>query len=389
MWIWYILLTSGPGPSLVGSQAVYGNSSSGGGSSNISSRVCSAPSNFTCADGQCVPVTARCDGLPDCYDQSDEKGCTTLHSKCSPTFFACANGVHCIIGRFHCNGLPDCPDGSDELDCIDNQELCASASRFHCDNGHCVHRSFLCNGEDNCRDNSDEENCEVTTEYPPHCVYPMDFPDSGLTLRVVMCCALFICLLSAVFGLVLHHQRKRALLLTGPHHAASGTHPAHLRQRHRLRHRQPLLLSHFVILDPGGYPGRGDPGGYPGRGDPGPSPPSSAPSSPSPFSSGCPTLPAAAANAGSPPSYSEAALDSSYPSWFDLPPPPYVPSPVAEGQTQPQLQRQPQAAPDLPPYVAIQEPPDASSAPRHHGEPAPSLPSETIITPSQRTTITD
>ncbi|CAG5958240.1 unnamed protein product, partial [Menidia menidia] len=184
---------------------------------------CNIPGNFMCGDGKCVPGGWQCDGLPDCFDKSDEKGCrkfrfistiksrfrlssshlalplqrgrhqlciiaapfesavtqnaenlrgvvialSKVKSKCAPTFFACANGVHCIVGRFRCNGFSDCPDGSDEENCsnlslVSSNPLVCSEARFKCRNGHCVDRSFLCNGEDNCLDNSDEELCQTT-----------------------------------------------------------------------------------------------------------------------------------------------------------------------------------------------------------------------------------
>ncbi|KAJ4938632.1 hypothetical protein JOQ06_003242, partial [Pogonophryne albipinna] len=148
---------------------------------------CNIPGIFMCRDGKCVPGGWQCDGLPDCFDKSDEKGCPKVKSKCAPTFFACANGVHCIIGRFRCNGFSDCPDGSDEENCSNlkpltvtlseltlDPDLCpasttagseCSETRFKCRNGHCVDRSFLCNGQDNCQDNSDEELC-LTTAAP-------------------------------------------------------------------------------------------------------------------------------------------------------------------------------------------------------------------------------
>ena len=33
---------------------------------------------FTCSDGQCIPMERRCDQLPDCRDESDEQECKLL-----------------------------------------------------------------------------------------------------------------------------------------------------------------------------------------------------------------------------------------------------------------------------------------------------------------------
>ncbi|XP_061533600.1 low-density lipoprotein receptor class A domain-containing protein 3 [Phycodurus eques] len=293
MWIWYILLGSGT----VESQLLPGN--------NFTTE-CNIPGNFMCGDGKCVPGGWQCDGLPDCFDKSDEKGCPKVRSKCAPTFFACANGIHCIIGRFQCNGYSDCPDGSDEENCTGNPLVCSEA-RFKCRNGRCVDRSFLCNGQDNCQDNSDEELCLSTAEAPGQDFVTLDYRlryYPSITYAVIGSAVIFV-LVVALLALVLHHQRKRSVLLPAGVRGASH------------HHHQPLLLSRLVILDRG-HMHPSDPGLSPGS----PSPAEQYSSSPQMLQilsdTLCPT-------AQTPPSYSQAVMDVSRPPWFDLPPPPYLP----------------------------------------------------------------
>ncbi|XP_030621140.1 low-density lipoprotein receptor class A domain-containing protein 3 [Chanos chanos] len=296
MWIWYLLLGSGSGSALVESQLLPGN--------NFTTE-CNIPGNFMCGDGRCIPGGWQCDGFPDCFDGSDEKGCPKVKSKCAPTFFSCANGVHCIIGRFRCNGFKDCPDGSDEENCTGNPLLCSS-SRFHCRNGRCVDRSFLCNGEDNCQDNSDEENCLTTAESPGQDFVTLDYRlryYPSITYAVIGSAVIFV-LVVALLALVLHHQRKRSVLL-----------PRGVRGAHQ--HHQPLLLSRLVIVDRGHVHSAG---------------PSLSPSTTSAQFSSAPSLQLLsgslfprAHSLDSPPSYSQAVMDASRPPWFDLPPPPYPP----------------------------------------------------------------
>ncbi|CAJ1057412.1 low-density lipoprotein receptor class A domain-containing protein 3 isoform X2 [Xyrichtys novacula] len=264
-----------------------------------------------CGDGKCVPGGWQCDGSPDCFDKSDEKGCPKVKSKCAPTFFACANGVHCIIGRFRCNGFSDCPDGSDEENC--SNPLVCSEARFRCRNGHCVDRSFLCNGQDNCQDNSDEELCLTTAEAPGQDFVTLDYRlryYPSITYAVIGSAVIFV-LVVALLALVLHHQRKRSVLL--PRGVRGSSHHHH--------HHQPLLLSRLVILDRSHV--------HPGGSGLSPDSPTTAGqyrSTPQALQLLSGTLfPSGLSSMDSPPSYSQAVLDVSRPPWFDLPPPPYLP----------------------------------------------------------------
>uniref|UniRef100_A0AAY5F167 Low-density lipoprotein receptor class A domain-containing protein 3 n=1 Tax=Electrophorus electricus TaxID=8005 RepID=A0AAY5F167_ELEEL len=282
---------------------------------------CNIPGNFMCGNGLCIPGNWQCDGVPDCFDKSDEKGCSKVRSKCAPTFFACASGLHCIIGRFRCNGFRDCPDGSDEDNCTGNPLVCSS-SRFPCRNGRCVDRSFLCNGHDNCQDNSDEENCLSTAESPGQDFVTLDYRlryYPSITYAVIGSAVVFVLVVS-LLALVLHHQRKRSVLLP------------------RQQQQQPLLLSRLVIVDRGPVHAAG--------------PRLPLVSSSGPFSSGqslqllTGTLYARGAPLDSPPSYSQAVLDVSRPPWFDLPPPPYPPDADRSSEREPPIYEAPAEVPD-------------------------------------------
>ncbi|XP_009006182.2 low-density lipoprotein receptor class A domain-containing protein 3 isoform X4 [Callithrix jacchus] len=267
---------------------------------------CNIPGNFMCSNGRCIPGAWQCDGLPDCFDKSDEKECPKAKSKCGPTFFPCASGIHCIIGRFRCNGFEDCPDGSDEENCTAaaNPLLCSTA-RYHCKNGLCIDKSFICDGQNNCQDNSDEESCESSQEPGSGQVFVTSenqlvyYP--SITYAIIVSSVIFV-LVVALLALVLHHQRKRNNLMTLP--------------VHRLQH--PVLLSRLVVLD---HPHHCNVTYNVNNG----------------IQYVASQAEQNASEAGSPPSYSEALLDQR-PAWYDLPPPPYSSDTESLNQA------------DLPPY---------------------------------------
>lgn len=69
------------------------------------------PSVFQCANGNCRPSVAVCDGADDCGDKSDEANCNL---ECGELEFKCKSNGRCIHESWKCDGDADCKDGSDE-----------------------------------------------------------------------------------------------------------------------------------------------------------------------------------------------------------------------------------------------------------------------------------
>ncbi|KAJ8916703.1 hypothetical protein NQ315_013907 [Exocentrus adspersus] len=115
-----------------------------------------AANEFRCSDGICIDVSFRCDTVPDCFDNSDERNCDSTLSVCGDGNVTCQDGS-CVPGK-RCDHIFDCLDNSDEVGC---EGLC-SLSEFRCNDGACIDERLRCDGLRDCRDGSDEENCGMS-----------------------------------------------------------------------------------------------------------------------------------------------------------------------------------------------------------------------------------
>jgi len=154
---------------------------------------------FQCHGGQCIPLCKHCDGILDCYDQSDELNCGKF-------FYKCNLGTNILKDYSDCKkyfcaqysletsapSLQLAPVISTILKSIGCAKelsfqffrlftsfrlmivvytmmmmimmmmmMCAACheNQFRCSNGHCISACRRCDARRDCADGSDETNC--------------------------------------------------------------------------------------------------------------------------------------------------------------------------------------------------------------------------------------
>ncbi|XP_058041189.1 transmembrane protease serine 7 [Ahaetulla prasina] len=114
--------------------------------------------SFECHSGLCIQQIQLCDGIDDCFDESDELFCDIPPKNCSSNFLTQHHS-------FICDGINNCKDGQDELHCTES--IPCTSNTFKCNNGICFRKqNARCDGTLDCLDRSDENNCSCgSTRY--------------------------------------------------------------------------------------------------------------------------------------------------------------------------------------------------------------------------------
>nr|XP_054483834.1 transmembrane protease serine 7 [Agelaius phoeniceus] len=109
------------------------------------------PGHFKCSTGLCIQQMQRCDGINNCFDESDELSCVVPEWNCNSSFAIQDN-------LLACNGVSDCENGKDEQNCT--HSIPCTNHTFKCRNNICIRKQYArCDGTVDCVDGSDESSC--------------------------------------------------------------------------------------------------------------------------------------------------------------------------------------------------------------------------------------
>jgi len=141
----------------------------------------------------CVDCAAFAPTPPNPDETSDARVCLLHEMDLSPgqiragSFRCREDGLHgsCVHASARCNGVANCDDGSDELLChtsygkpgyLSSPFVCPADLNtnwhFQCDNGACIEKAGLCNGINNCADGTDEVGCSLSDHTAPEAPRP-------------------------------------------------------------------------------------------------------------------------------------------------------------------------------------------------------------------------